>query len=575
MSEKQGVGSSILPLATKIMKQKKLKNYFLIIFPILLLSFFKSSIEVKTLLIIIISLIYIKYDVGLFNFNLKNFKTPLFLLFIVTIITQNQFLNYEMISLDTPSYLVASQKVGLNELPFQNQWESKGPLFLYMYNFISFLSNENLVLFKIFNDFILFSLALVLFLTIYKKNGSIQSALIGSLFFVCLVSYVWYHSEFSEIYCLLFISLHFYFIKNNEMNIKNIFLASLLLSGSTLINQATFIFYLSFFIFLVFRKKVFLEFKELLSLSLGMLIPHILFIILYFNFGLLNIYLSNYFVLPINYVGSDRFNFNELLVWSKRYFEYSEFLYFILVFLVISFLFHAFLFKTKIYKSNEFMDISFYLIPAFLIYVIAGHSYEHHLFYAIYFLAMLSEVLLNNKNLTMGGILVLLCSIQIVISSFSPSLNNLSNIDKIYDQYPLYQLSQEIDSYFDDDNYSVLAFDHVLVLHYLQKQNFSYLVHPSNNFEDYILDELINLNLLKTNQASHFSYYIEKEPDVIICNSKSIVSGDVVKLDDYNCEVSDYKKNYFKLDTSVYEVNRNREYFFDPYKELRVYIKNS
>jgi len=557
------------------MKQKKLKNYFLIILPILLLSLFKSSIEVKTLLIIIISIIYMKYDVGLPNFKFKNFKTPLFVLFIVTIITQNQFLNYEMISLDTPSYLVASQKVGFNELPFQNQWESKGPLFLYMYNFISFLSNENLVLFKIFNDFILFSLALVLFLTIYKKNTSIQSALIGSLFFVCLVSYVWYHSEFSEIYCLLFISLHFYFIKNNETNIKNIFLASLLLSGSTLINQATFIFYLSFFIFLVFRKKLFLEFKELLSLTLGMLIPHMLFIILYFNFGLLNIYLSNYFVLPINYVGSDRFDFNELLVWSKRYFEYSEFLYFILVFLVISFLFHAFLSKTKIYKSYEFMDISFYLIPAFLIYVIAGHSYEHHLFYAIYFLAMLSEELVNNKNLTMGGILILLCSIQIVISSFSPSLNNLSNIDKIYDQYPLYQLSQEIDSYFDDDNYSVLAFDHVLVLHYLQKQNFSYLVHPSNNFEDYILNELINLNLLQTNESSHFSYYIEKEPDVIICNSKSIVSGDVVKLDDYNCEVSDYKKNYFKLDTSVYEVNRNREYFFDPYKELRVYIKNS
>ena len=231
------------------MKQKKLKNYFLIIFPILLLSFFKSSIEVKTLLIIIISLIYIKYDVGLFNFNLKNFKTPLFFLFIVTIITQNQFLNYEMISLDTPSYLVASQKVGLNELPFQNQWESKGPLFLYMYNFISFLSNENLVLFKIFNDFILFSLALVLFLTIYKKNGSIQSALIGSLFFVCLVSYVWYHSEFSEIYCLLFISLHFYFIKNNEMNIKNIFLASLLLSGYFLFKF--------FYIFSIQKKTIF------------------------------------------------------------------------------------------------------------------------------------------------------------------------------------------------------------------------------------------------------------------------------------------------------------------------------
>ena len=175
----------------------------------------------------------------------------------------------------------------------------------------------------------------------------------------------------------------------------------------------------------------------------------------------------------------------------------------------------------------------------------------------------------------MGGILIILCSIQIVFFSFSSSSNNLSNIDKIHDHHPLYQLSQEIDSYFDDDNYSVLAFDHVLVLHYLQKQNFSYLVHPSNNFEGYILDELISLNLLPTNEKSHFSYYIEKEPDVIICNSKQIISGDVVKLDDYNCEVSDYKKNYFKLDTSVYEENRNREYFFDPYKELRVYIKNS
>ena len=246
-----------------------------------------------------------------------------------------------------------------------------------------------------------------------------------------------------------------------------------------------------------------------------------------------------------------------------------------LIFLVISFLFQSFLSKTKIYSNSEFIDVIFYLIPAFLIYVIAGHSYEHHLFYTLYFLALLSEVLTNNKKVTLAAVLIVLTSIQILSSSLLPSFNNLSNIDDIQEQYPLYQLSEEIDSYFEDDNYTVLAFDHVLVLHYLQKQNFSYLVHPSNNFEEYILNELINLNLLQTNESSHFSYYIEKEPDVIICNSKSIVSGNVVKLDDYNCEVSDYKKNYFKLDTSLYEINRSREYFFDPYKELRVYIKRS
>ena len=564
----------MVDIKNKLNEPTILKNFSLIIFSILILNFLQVSIEIKTLLFVLFSLIFMRYDIELPFLTFKNLKVSLFIIFILTIITQNQFLNYETISLDTPSYLVASQKVGMNELPFETQWESKGPLFMYMYNFISFLSNENFVFFKILNDVILFFIASILFLTIFI-NKNVQSAFFGSLFFICLISYVWYHSEFSEIYCLVFISLHFYFVKNKEMTLKNIFLASVLLSLSTLINQATFIFYLSLFLFLVKSKKSFPDIKELISIFLGMFMPHLVFLIIYFNSGLLNIYLSNYFVLPINYVGSDRFEFNELLVWSKRYFEYSELLYFLLIFLVISFLFQSFLSKTKIYSNSEFIDVIFYLIPAFLIYVIAGHSYEHHLFYTLYFLALLSEVLTNNKKVTFAAVLIVLTSIQILSSSLIPSFNNLSNINDIEEQYPLYQLSEEIDSYFEDDNYTVLAFDHVLVLHYLQKQNFSYLVHPSNNFEDYILNELINLNLLQTNESSHFSYYIEKEPDVIICNSKSIVSGNVVKLDDYNCEVSDYKKNYFKLDTSIYEINRSREYFFDPYKELRVYIKRS
>ena len=143
------------------------------------------------------------------------------------------------------------------------------------------------------------------------------------------------------------------------MTLKNIFLASVLLSLSTLINQATFIFYLSLFLFLVKSKKSFPAIKELISISLGMLIPHILFFIVYLHSGLLNIYLSNYFVLPFNYVGSDRFDFNELLVWSKRYFEYSEFLYFILIFLVISFLFQSFVSKRKIYKIVNLLMLFF------------------------------------------------------------------------------------------------------------------------------------------------------------------------------------------------------------------------
>ena len=175
----------------------------------------------------------------------------------------------------------------------------------------------------------------------------------------------------------------------------------------------------------------------------------------------------------------------------------------------------------------------------------------------------------------MIGAIVFISAIQIFSTSFVMSYNNLTNIDNVYNEYPLYALSKEIDMIFEDDDYSVLAFDHVLVLYYLQKPNESYIIHPFNHYEDYILDELKDLNLLMTNETSHFSYYIELEPDVIICNSQAIVDGDPVVLDSYNCEIHDYKKNYYKLDTSKYEDDEKREYFFDPYKIINVYIKNS
>ena len=70
---------------------KKSKNFSLIIFPILIWSLVTSSIEVKTILVIIISIIYMKYDFDLSNFKFKSFKLPFSILFIVIIITQNQF----------------------------------------------------------------------------------------------------------------------------------------------------------------------------------------------------------------------------------------------------------------------------------------------------------------------------------------------------------------------------------------------------------------------------------------------------------------------------------------------------
>ena len=556
-------------------KKTRYLGIFSIIIFFLLINRLEVSIQIKTIAVILFGLIYYQYFPELKTFNIRQNYIVLILLFIFFMVTQNQFLNYETISLDTPSYLVASQNVGFAELPLEKQWESKGPLFMYLYNFLSFLGNDNFVYFKLLNDILLFFVVLVLFYTLLLNVRNNLNSFIGSLIFSSLLSYVWYHSEFSEIYCLIFISLHFHYVNRYELNKRNLFISSLILSFSTLINQATFIFYVSY-LFLVLRKKQrFINYKEIFSISTGALLPHLLFIILYFQKGLLDIYISNYIYLPFNYIGSDKFKFHELFVWSKRYFEFNEFLYYSLVLIFIFFIIKVFNNLYDIFDDKIVFSAFIYLIASFLIYVIAGHSYEHHLFYSIYFVSLFTLVFFNQKQINMIGAIVFISAIQIFSTSFVMSYNNLTNIDKVYNEYPLYALSKEIDMIFEDADYSVLAFDHVLVLYYLQKPNESYIIHPFNHYEDYILDELKNLNLLMTNEASHFSYYIELEPDVIICNSQAIIDGDPVALDSYNCEIHDYKKNYYKLDTSKYEDDEKREYFFDPYKIINVYIKNS
>ena len=51
-----------------------------------------------------------------------------------------------------------------------------------------------------------------------------------------------------------------------------------------------------------------------------------------------------------------------------------------------------------------------------------------------------------------------------------------------------------------------------------------HIVHPGNHFEEFIVTELKDLKRIKSNEFSHISYYIEKEPDVILCNPTAIIS---------------------------------------------------
>ena len=130
-----------------------------------------------------------------------------FLLGFYLLISQNNFLHYEIISIDVPSYLVASQHVSFENLPFESQWESKGPLFIYLYKLMQIFSGKSLVLFKILNDFLLFVIVIFLYLTALNISKDHLISIGSSLFFISIASHEWYVGELSEIYCLIFLSI--------------------------------------------------------------------------------------------------------------------------------------------------------------------------------------------------------------------------------------------------------------------------------------------------------------------------------------------------------------------------------
>ena len=487
------------------------------------------------------------------------------------LITQNNFLHYEIISIDIPSYLVASQHVSFDNLPFESQWESKGPLFIYFYKLIQIFSGKSLVLFKILNDFLLFVIVIFLYLTALNLSKDHLISIGSSLFFISIVSHEWYVGELSELYCLIFLSIVTYISSLEDKKKFHYTISLLLLSLSTLINQSTIIFFLSYLVyyFLYIEKY---NLKKLFRLIFIFSTPHIFFLVLYVINGLLDIYLINYIFLTFGYVQEGRFEFTEVIIWLKRMFIFNRFLFYSIFLITISVLI-SFLTTIK-EQNNKTIFIIFNIFASVLIYIIGGHNYVHHLYYFIFFISLGGIFLLTKFTKYTFLAVVIFAASQIWVSTFSTSIYNLSNIEKIQNEYPLYSLSQEIK--INKKEYNTLAFDHLLLLFYLDKDNESYIIHPFNNFEEYIVELLINSGKLKSNEFSHFSYYVETEPDLIVCNPRAIVLGVPTRLDGkeyFNCEISDYKKNYIKIDTTKFNDDPNFHFYNDPYREISLFIK--
>ena len=503
------------------------------------------------------------------SLNTKNLFAYLGL-FLFTIITQNIYLNIETIEWDIASYLVASQGIENGVLPNQIQWESKGPIFIYLYYIFSLPAENTLVVFKLINDLILFIISLVLFKTILSKTKEYINSFLSSILFLSIMSQVWAQSGYSEIYSLLFLSLSYFIITNYRFNNLSYLLIGVLFSISSLINQGTVIFLLPILISELTLNSQRTYLRKVINLGIGFTIPHLFFLFLYLANDLIDIYLATYLTIPLGYIQANYASFYELFVFSRELMEYNLYLYLCLISLIFINLLNLLKKYTKKTKLIIFDLDNLNIIFGLLFYFIGSHNYYHHLIYLVFFISfMMNKINFSNQKKFIY-VLIFISSLSILQNSYKESFNNLSNINSLQQNYPLYNLANEIDSYFIDD-YDVLSFDYNLILYYLDKPNFSYIVHPSNHFEEFIIEVLSDLD--KVN-SDYITDLINKEPDVIICNPRMIIRGIPTEISSlFNCEVSDYNKNYFKLDTKKYKNDKNLNYYYDPYKEINVFIK--
>ena len=75
-------------------------------------------------------------------------------------------------------------------------------------------------------------------------------------------------------------------------------------------------------------------------------------------------------------------------------------------------------------------------------------------------------------------------------------------------------------------------------------------------------------------EKDYINFLLEKKPEVVICSEWMIVRGDPIKNPIVNCSNDIFDKSYVELDTEKYFID-NLNYYFDPYKKIKVFIKTN
>ena len=480
-------------------------DFSLLFFQILFLSLYISDNEL------------INFSSKFSRFNLKGITNLVFVLiiFIFTLLSQNNFLQYEILDHDTSTLLLISQEFFDGFLPYERQWDDKQPLFYFLSYIILLITNKNFLLFKVVFDIFTFVNASVIYFFVYTKlRKSFSVSIISSLLYLLISSQPWANSEYSEIMSLTFLSIGFY-LSFGKRNKYIFYLTGFFFSLSTLVNIGSSIFIIGFLytLYLNFNQN----YREaFFKFFMGFSVPHLLTIMIYSLNGLFKVYLTTILKIPISYTTTDSYFFYDFRVFIESIFKTNMFL--CILFLIPVFNMSNVFFKLAVnrFRDNLNLSISLFIFCSILFFYLANKGFYHHLIYLIFFVSIaLSLVLSNNLK-----VIVYLSFFVVLFNHFpnyaTNSYSNLSEYNQIYEEYPLRNLSEQLMEEANNSDLSILALDNLLILFYLDQNNDTYIVHPTNHNEFFIIDNFINENIIN---ANYIEQSLEKNIDFVICST--------------------------------------------------------
>ena len=98
---------------------------------------------------------------GTNNYNNKFFNFFLLIMYLFLVIfTQFSTHNFETMDWDVSTYLVVANDIGNGNLPYENQWDDKGPVLYFFFYLLSTIANNNFLLFKLLSDLVIIMISI-------------------------------------------------------------------------------------------------------------------------------------------------------------------------------------------------------------------------------------------------------------------------------------------------------------------------------------------------------------------------------------------------------------------------------